>query len=622
MSTSRPSTWRSRSSALALAVAVLASSAGPAAASRWPLAGGDPGRSGDQPIAPGTLPAPVAWSADSVAVRTPVLITGGIGPTVQRVAYGTADGRVHLRALASGAEIGPPGGTLVADGAVTTPGAALGAGFADTSSDTRPGVLFVVHNDGGGVEIARFDVASGARLGTTDIAVPDSLGCTADASTLLTPPTADGSRLLLFTLRGRCTAAASLVRVPIGPDAAGRIGTLTFATVPGLAEAAPALVILGGPGGAPRFFVAVGREGAVDFFDSGRAFSTAPSARATPVDLSAALPGETPSAISGAASGVYVTAAGGPDTRVHRVVQDASGLRAVQTVELPGAPVAGGLAVGGTGTVVVTSSGLAVLRSADLTPVGGLVGTFGAPAVSGDYAYVAGGPSVPTAIRLSDGTAVSLGAFVDAAGTAPALARGMLAVGSDAHVAAYRTTDVTAPAVTLAAGGLQAQAADDRGVASVTFFLAGHALAPVTAAASGSSLAPGGAAFAAPLTRSALPPGRAIFGVVARDAAGNAGSARREVRGPGCAKRRRGGRRADRLSGGRGRDCLDGRGGNDRLDGRGGADQLAGGSGRDLLRARDGAFDALRCGSGRDTVIADRQDFVAADCERVRLPGT
>ena len=54
--------------------------------------------------------------------------------------------------------------------------------------------------------------------------------------------------------------------------------------------------------------------------------------------------------------------------------------------------------------------------------------------------------------------------------------------------------------------------------------------------------------------------------------------------------------RADRLSGGA------------RMFGRGGAD---------VIRARDGAFTVVGCGSGRDVVHADAGDLLGVDCERV-----
>jgi hypothetical protein len=97
-----------------------------------------------------------------------------------------------------------------------------------------------------------------------------------------------------------------------------------------------------------------------------------------------------------------------------------------------------------------------------------------------------------------------------------------------------------------------------------------------------------------------------------------------------------GGGRADVLDAGPGNDVVDGdggydtllgRGGNDVLIGRGDPDAIVGGPGRDrilaggerdLVDARDGWTDTIDCGGGRDTVVADRFDWVAPSCERVR----
>jgi hypothetical protein len=86
-----------------------------------------------------------------------------------------------------------------------------------------------------------------------------------------------------------------------------------------------------------------------------------------------------------------------------------------------------------------------------------------------------------------------------------------------------------------------------------------------------------------------------------------------------------GGAGSDRLTGRAGDDVLSGRRGADRLRGGKGADRLRGGPGRDtldggagadVLLARDGAADVVRCGSGRDRVVADPADRVRRDCER------
>src|SRR5688500_3394989 len=78
----------------------------------------------------------------------------------------------------------------------------------------------------------------------------------------------------------------------------------------------------------------------------------------------------------------------------------------------------------------------------------------------------------------------------------------------------------------------------------------------------------------------------------------------------------------DVLAGQPGGDRLFGGPGNDVLIGHGGRDLLDGGDGRDFLYGpEDGAApDTIRCGDGHDTVTADRNDRVAADCERVARP--
>jgi len=79
-----------------------------------------------------------------------------------------------------------------------------------------------------------------------------------------------------------------------------------------------------------------------------------------------------------------------------------------------------------------------------------------------------------------------------------------------------------------------------------------------------------------------------------------------------------GGTGNDTLLGGTGVDRLLGGSGNDRLVGGPGRDVLDGGTGKDRIEARDKARDVIRCGPGRDTVIADRVDSVARNCEVVR----
>ena len=103
----------------------------------------------------------------------------------------------------------------------------------------------------------------------------------------------------------------------------------------------------------------------------------------------------------------------------------------------------------------------------------------------------------------------------------------------------------------------------------------------------------------------------AVLGLVASAVAARiGGTARAEVL--------RGTARADHISGGGGNDTLVGLGGNDVMIAGPGRDALDGGSGNDRLSTRDGERDTVRCGPGKDTVLADQLDRQRADCEIVR----
>jgi uncharacterized repeat protein (TIGR01451 family) len=74
----------------------------------------------------------------------------------------------------------------------------------------------------------------------------------------------------------------------------------------------------------------------------------------------------------------------------------------------------------------------------------------------------------------------------------------------------------------------------------------------------------------------------------------------------------------DCLNGGRGNDRVIAGPGGDRLIGGKGRDTMLGGGGPDVIKARDGQRDVIKCGPGQDTVLADKSDRVAKDCEKVR----
>ncbi|MDA0171502.1 hypothetical protein OJ998_20545 [Solirubrobacter taibaiensis] len=84
--------------------------------------------------------------------------------------------------------------------------------------------------------------------------------------------------------------------------------------------------------------------------------------------------------------------------------------------------------------------------------------------------------------------------------------------------------------------------------------------------------------------------------------------------------------KADKLTGTKGPDQILGDGGNDRIfsgsggdevDGGDGRDTIESGSGNDAIYAHDNKRDTIDCGTGKDEVIADADDKVAKNCEKV-----
>ena len=72
---------------------------------------------------------------------------------------------------------------------------------------------------------------------------------------------------------------------------------------------------------------------------------------------------------------------------------------------------------------------------------------------------------------------------------------------------------------------------------------------------------------------------------------------------------------SNHITGADGNDRLYGFGGRDTLDGGGGADEVDAGADADVLQLQDGVADAAVCGAGKDLVVADPIDSLAADCE-------
>lgn len=78
---------------------------------------------------------------------------------------------------------------------------------------------------------------------------------------------------------------------------------------------------------------------------------------------------------------------------------------------------------------------------------------------------------------------------------------------------------------------------------------------------------------------------------------------------------------ADTLVGDGAANALSGGAGNDVIDGRLGLDSFLGDAGNDSITSRDAIGEAVSCGAGADSVIADALDTTpAADCETVTRP--
>jgi Ca2+-binding RTX toxin-like protein len=77
---------------------------------------------------------------------------------------------------------------------------------------------------------------------------------------------------------------------------------------------------------------------------------------------------------------------------------------------------------------------------------------------------------------------------------------------------------------------------------------------------------------------------------------------------------------SDELIGHEGDDELVGGEDGDRLEGAAGLDSYDGGLGDDVISARDSVREIIVCGEGVDSVVADFEDDVSADCENVDKP--
>ncbi len=396
----REQRWLRLAGGVAVTVVAGTALAGPAWGVHWPFFGGDSGRSGFQPVEPGSGPLDFVYSRVGAEDRNIVnsIITSALAPDQQRVIWGSADGRIHQRILATGAPVGPATGIDVSDEANAFGDGLIGSvSFGETSSGTGLGQIFAPHNDAAGVSIAQVDETTGNLV--QDVAVTAAAGFDVNSSVMLTGAAADGSRALFFVAQD-ATGIEALFRVPITAAATtgAAIGPATrTADVHATPEASPTLVFLEAPGGAAGTgvaYIAVGTlDGKVLTFNAADLTPgpTATVGGATETVMTPAVPvagnGLTPgSAGTGTfkAPLLYVASVtsgqfSSPVSRVHRLVQ--TGTAATFTVASSSAQagaassglltdqtVATATGVPGTGSVfLATERNLYALRSSDLT---------------------------------------------------------------------------------------------------------------------------------------------------------------------------------------------------------------------------------------------------------------
>jgi hypothetical protein len=498
-----------------LAGALLACAAPSAHAAAWPGYGGDPGRSGNQPVDAGVVPLAPVWqrtAAGDQNVKTSIVTSAG-SPATQRVIYGTSDGVVHFRRLSDGVPFG--GADVGGDADVfgtqsATPGAnGASVSFADTSTATGPGQLFAAHNDGAGIEIAHFNEADGSLV--DEFAVPGTTtGMTIDSSLLATPAGADGARSLFFVAGGRLFKVAV---ANAGTPAASFGAVTSTADVDANPIASPTLLYLDVVG-TPMAHIAIGTTDG--FLRTYRTTNLAPGPSmdlkiefgppptpptitaddvmtpSVPVQPNGAIPG--PGSPVDEAQFVYVAAsgvfpffpAGGDDTIAYKLhVVDGAFEFQFEFLPIPDTDPAPALSVSqlaegdepDDAEVLITTSTnlfLATTRDMDLTGeidfdsdlVAGVDGFRQTTAsVSGPLYYVTNDRGEQIVGRLSDGKTVTAGEFTRDAANAgadnggvgqPAISRGYVQFAGPDGVFVYRNTDVTAPAVALTAPAAEA----------------------------------------------------------------------------------------------------------------------------------------------------------------------
>jgi hypothetical protein len=380
---------------LAIAAAALLMAA-PAGAASWSHQGGDPGRSGAQPVDEGGVPAQFLWSRTGDAekdIRTSLITTNGPLAS-QRVIYGTDSptpdpGFVHIRLLTTGAPIGPAGGTDVSAASDPFSGGTGSVTPVETSTAAGLGQAYVLHNElytGNviGLEIAQFDETTGdardfdpATDGRQDFAMAPTLNYRASSGVLLSPADASGNRNLFFVAEDRPASGQEqqqkLFKVPLGNGGSPSAVLGAPVSTPDInanPTSSPTLVFLQNAAGVVTPYVAVStNDGVVTFAVSD--LTPGPSATGFGESMQTpSVPVNADGTVASPSPAIYVAgqALGGTST-VHKLVQTGASQTLTDTPSPSLAGVAAqalALTANGQRVLVSTSKNLFGLRTSDL----------------------------------------------------------------------------------------------------------------------------------------------------------------------------------------------------------------------------------------------------------------
>jgi hypothetical protein len=534
------------------------------------------------------------WSRHDGPVKTSPIVTGGPD---QRVAYGTLDGAVHIRRLADGADAG---GADVSDepdafGSVDPdPGEnQASVSFADTSTETALGQLFVAHNDAGGIEIAHFDLADGSLV--QEFPVPGTAGVTLDSS-LVASSAGDlffvaGEELFKVPVADAQTADAAFgAPSRTGDVNANPVASPAYLQLDVLATPTPHLLVATTDGRLRQFRAAdLVETGEVDlnlpFGPPGGPAIDARDVMTPSVPVHPA--GEEPPFVYVSASAFFPFFPNPDppdppvlDTIAYKLHVNGGVIESqYEFLPIPDTDPGPGLAVSQLapedGEVLIPTSDrppsdpmqarrgnlyLATTRDMDLTGeidfesdlAGGEDGfRQTTPATSGPLYYVTDDSGRQIVGRLSDGKTVPAEDFprdpanagVPIGGTGqPAISRGYVAFGGPDGVFVYRDTDATPPQVQLIAPAndataddpvvISASASDARGITDVEFRANGRSLGVDSAPDSGSPLAPDAATYSVSVDRDELPAGEVVLDAIASDGTLETVSAPRRLKVP------------------------------------------------------------------------------------------